>query len=275
MGTMGTDTVRCGPTLRLPWANPSLPFTYRRLLAMNRSITAGLLLITLLGLGACDRATTSLDTPPTESMAEAPNPPEEAETGTESPSVPEEAVAEDYTVIPGQRVGQVTASTSRQQLAELYGEANLTDTEIQMGEGFTEPGTVVSFGNQPQFAVVWLDASRSRPLMAKDFNPDWKTPEGIGMGTPYTTLQTQLGSFQLYGFGWDYGGTLSLEGSQLDQYYGELLLRVDPSEASIEANREAFEASMGERLIPSTDPNLAQLDISVTDMMVYLNDPLE
>jgi hypothetical protein len=247
---------------------------------MNRSITAGLLLITLLGLGACDRTTTSLDTPPTETMAEAPNASEETETGAKAPStaqdaVAEDAVAEDYVVIPGQRVGQVTASTSRQQLAELYGEANLTDTEIQMGEGFTEPGTVVSFGNQPQFAVVWLDASRSRPLMARDFNPEWKTPEGIGVGTPYTTLQTQLGSFQIYGFGWDYGGTLSLEGSQLDQYYGELLLRVDPSEASIEANREAFEASMGERLIPSTDPNLAQLDISVADMMVYLNDPLE
>ncbi len=252
---------------------------------MIRSITAGLLLITLLGLGACDRTTTSLNTPPTKTMTEAPSAPEETETGAKAPSnandavaedaVAEDAVAEDAVVIPGQRVGQVTASTSRQQLAELYGEANLTDTEIQMGEGFTEPGTVVSFGNQPQFAVVWLDASRSRPLMAKDFNPDWKTPEGIGVGTPYTTLQTQLGSFQLYGFGWDYGGTLSLEGSQLDRYYGELLLRVDPSEASIEANREAFEASMGERLIPSTDPNLAQLDISVTDMMVYLNDPLE
>lgn len=242
---------------------------------MNRSITAGLLLITLLGLGACDRATTSLDTAPAETMVDAPNTPEEAETGTESPNAPEEAVAEDYTVIPGQRVGQVTASTSRQQLADIYGEANLTDTEIYVGEGFTEPGTVVSFGNQPQFAVVWIDASRSRPLMAKDFNPAWKTPEGIGVGTPYTTLQTQLGSFQVYGFGWDYGGTLSLEGSQLDQYYGELLLRVDPSEESIDAHQEAFQASMGDRLIPSTDPNLAQLDIRVVDMMVYLNDPVE
>lgn len=256
---------------------------------MNRSLTAGLLLITLLGVGACDRTTTSLDTAPAETVT-APNAPEEtpekaeAETATDAPkdtadSAPEdsaaEVVAEDYTVIPGQRVGQVTDSTSRQQLAELYGEANLTDTDIQMGEGFTEPGTIVSFGNEPQFAVVWLDASRSRPLMARNFNPDWKTPEGIGVGTSYATLQTQLGNFQIYGFAWDYGGTLSLEGSQLDQYYGELLLRVEPSEASIDANPEAYQASMGDRLIPSTDPNLAQLDISVVDMMVYLNDPIE
>jgi hypothetical protein len=245
---------------------------------MNRPIVASLLLLTLLGLGACnDTAATKVDSPNT--MVEAPNPSEavakDASDAVAEEAVAEEAVAEDYTVVPGQRVGQVTPNTSRQQLAEIYGEANLTDTEVHVGEGFMEPGTVVSFGNQPQFAVVWLDDSRSRPLMAKDFSPDWKTPEGIGVGTPYATLQQQLGSFQLYGFGWDYGGTISLEDSQLDQYYGLLLLRLEPSATAMEDNPEATQATMGERLIPSTDPNLAQLDISVSSMMVYLNEPIE
>lgn len=228
---------------------------------MNRSITAGVLLLTLLGLGACNGAVPPNAATPNETVIEAPS--------------AAEAVAEDYIVVPGQRVGQVTATTSRQQLAAIYGEANLQDTDVHVGEGFTEPGTIVSFGNQPQFAVLWLDDSRSRPLMAKDFSPDWKTPEGIGVGTPYATLQQQLGSFQLYGFGWDYGGTLSLEGSQLDQYYGLLLLRVQPTEAAMEANPDAAQATMGDRLIPSTDPNLTQLDLSVSGMMVYLNDPVE
>lgn len=237
---------------------------------MNRATTAGLLLLTLLGLGACNSTTAIPETRPTETV-------DNANASDPDAAVPDSSSlrAEDYRVVPGQRVGQVTATTSRQQLAEIYGEANLRDVDVPVGEGFTEPGTQVSFGNEPQFSVVWLDASRSRPLMAKDFSADWQTPEGIGVGTSYATLQQRLGNFQIYGFAWDYGGTLSLEGSQLDSYYGLLLLRVEPSNASIEANPEAFQASMGDRLIPSTDPNLAQLDISVSAMMVYLNAPVD
>jgi hypothetical protein len=250
----------------------SLPLIYPGR-PMNRSFATSLLLLTLLGLGACTQTTTVPSTPtmtPTpDAQGPETTPPETATDGAET------MVTEDYTVLAGQRVGQVTTTTSRQQLADLYGEDNLEDTEVPVGEGFTEPGTVVSFDNQPQFTVVWLDAGRSRPLMAKDFNPTWQTPEGIGVGTPYATLQQQLGPFQLYGFGWDYGGTLSLEGSQLDAYYGLLLLRVEPSQASIDANPEAFQTTSGDRLLPSTDPNLAQLDIQVSDMMVYLNEPME
>lgn len=236
---------------------------------MNRPIVASLLLLTLLGLGACnDTAAPNVDTPDPPTVEA----PDTAGSGAANNS---DAVAEDYTVVPGRRVGQVTSSTSRQQLAAIYGEANLQDTEVHVGEGFMEPGTIVSLGNQPQFAVVWLDDSRSRPLMARDFSPNWKTPEGLGVGTPYATLQQTLGPFQLYGFGWDYGGTISLEGSQLDQYYGLLLLRLDPSETAMENHPEALQATMGDRLISSTDPNLAQLDIHVSGMVVYLNAPAE
>ncbi|QQE63385.1 hypothetical protein GFS31_00500 [Leptolyngbya sp. BL0902] len=241
---------------------------------MNRPTIASLLLLTLLGLGACNRPEATLT--PTDSSSEAASPTTVTTPAETAPAVaPGTRVAQDHILVPGQQVGQVTASTSRQQLADLYGEANLQDTEVHMGEGFMEPGTVVSIDNQPQFTVVWLDASRSRPLMARAFAPDWQISEGIGIGTPYATLQQALGNFQIYGFGWDYGGTLSLEGSQLDLYYGLLLLRAEPSQASIDAHPDAFQATLGDRLIPSTDPNLAQLDLRVTDMVVYLNEPME
>lgn len=243
---------------------------------MDRPLATSLVWLTLLGLGACNPApvtptpTPTITTPTTDPQVPETIPPDEGSTDSSEPTI-----TEDYTVLPGRRVGQVTASTSRQQLADLYGEANLQDTDVPVGEGFTEPGTVVSIDNQPQFTVVWLDGSRSRPLMAKDFSPTWQTPEGIGVDTPYATLQQQLGTFQIYGFGWDYGGTLSLEGSQLDAYYGLLLLRAEPSPAAMEAHPEAAQATAGDRLLPSTDPNLAQLDLRISAMIVYLNEPLE
>lgn len=236
---------------------------------MKRPLLIGTLVFALAGLAACDRPT-AIEPPPAPPTTTAPEP---------APTAPSTSVdpqpAADTVIIPGERVGQVTATTSRQDLADLYGEAVLDDTDIPMGEGFTDPGTIVNLGPDRQFTVVWLDANRSQPLMARDFGAAWKTPEGIGVGTSYAELQRVLGEFELYGFAWDYGGTLSLEGTNLDQYYGELLLRVNPSDAAAEAHPTEFQAVMGDRLFPSTDPNFAPLDISVDSMMVYLNDPVD
>jgi hypothetical protein len=50
----------------------------------------------------------------------------------------------DTMIVPGDRVGPITRDTSRDRLVELFGEAALTDTEVAVGEGFTESGTVVA-----------------------------------------------------------------------------------------------------------------------------------
>lgn len=197
--------------------------------------------------------------------------------GSSLPFVTETSAANDpstdYNLVPGQRVGPVTATTSRTQLAQIYGEAALRDESVPVGEGFTEPGTVVSPGTDQQFTIVWLDKQRRRPLLAKDFGPDWKTPEGIGLGMTYADLQQVLGRFQVYGFEWDYGGSVSLQGSHLEAYYGELILRLSADKSAIAQHPQAYLAVMGDRLFPSDDPNLAVLDLTVTSMLVYLNEP--
>jgi hypothetical protein len=177
----------------------------------------------------------------------------------------------DQTILPGQRVGPVTSDTSREELAHIYGEDSLQDQPIAMGEGTTEPGTLVDLGPDRQFAIVWRDQSQTQPLLAKDFGNGWQTPEGLGVGVPYATVKSVLGNFQLYGFAWDYEGSLVLEGSNLDQYYGDLLLRVRPSEAAVKAHPNAYQAVTGDVLYPGDDPNLEPLDIQIYEMTVYLN----
>lgn len=181
----------------------------------------------------------------------------------------------DHSLVPGQRVGPVTATTSRSQLAQLYGEAVLQDAMVPVGEGFTEPGTIVNPGTDQQFTIIWLDQQRRRPLLAKDFGAAWKTPEGIGLGMAYGDLRQVLGQFQVYGFEWDYGGSVSLQGSRLESYYGKLILRLTASKTAIAQHPRAYQAVMGDRLFPSDDPNLAVLDLTVTSMLVYLNQPGE
>jgi hypothetical protein len=239
----------------------------------SRLITSHLLLLALFGLAACGGPTATENSSDSLSSGEAieepatkPEPPNEA-----NPSESAEQTVADQIIIPGERVGPVTAETSREELAEIYGEDKLEDQAIAMGEGTTESGTMVNLGLDQQFAIVWRDNSQSEPLLAKDFGPAWQTPEGLGVGVPYSMVKSVLGDFKLYGFAWDYEGSLVLEGSNLDKYYGDLLLRVRPSQESVEAHPKEYQAVMGDALFAGDDPNLEPLDIQVYEMTVYLN----
>jgi hypothetical protein len=197
--------------------------------------------------------------------------PLEPTTAAESPAAAAPSAPNEYAdrlVIPGKRVGPVTAQTSRADLASFYGEAALSDRPVSLGEGTTELGTVVNAGTDHQFAVVWADDAQSRPRLIKDFGQAWQIPEGLGVGAPYAAVQTVLGDFDLYGFAWDYGGTIVLEDTALAQYDDILWLRLAPSDAAIAAHLEAYEATMGDGIFASSDPNLGVLDLSVYEMVV-------
>ncbi|MBE9137552.1 hypothetical protein IQ254_10065 [Nodosilinea sp. LEGE 07088] len=189
--------------------------------------------------------------------------------GTSSPDLPAEAT--DWLVVPGQRVGPITAQTTRADLAAIYGEAALTDGPIPVGEGFTEPGTVVSPDPSHRFTVVWADTAQTRPQLVRDFGPAWQTPEGLGVGVPYSTLKAALGNFGIYGFEWDYGGTVVLADSQLAQYQDLLWLRMAPAEAAIAEHSAAYEALLGDQVFASGNPNLELLNLEVIDMVVSLD----
>ncbi|WP_052051058.1 hypothetical protein [Leptolyngbya sp. KIOST-1] len=213
------------------------------------------LLLLLLPLASCHWFVVSESLPPE------PSPPEQ------SAPVPPHV---DTLVIPGQRVGPVVATTSRAELAEIYGEAALADGSIAMGEGTTEAGTVVTPGPDQQFSVIWQDASQTRPQLIKDFGPAWQTPEGLGVGVPYSEVESALGEFQLYGFAWDYGGTVMLAGSHLERYEGYLLLRLKPADTALDRHPEAYQSMMGDQLFASDNPLLDQLEVAVGEMVVYL-----
>jgi hypothetical protein len=234
---------------------------------MPRLLPFALLMVALTATTGCivPQTTSEPRDPPATTE---PTPPPSAE--VEPPSdAPDQGVTR--VVIPGDRVGPVTATTSRADLVNLYGEAALEDAPIAMGEGFTEPGTIVNADSEWQFAVVWHDDSQAQPLLVKDFGPAWLTPEGLGVGVPYSTLETVLGNFQLYGFAWDYGGTVMLEDSNLDQYNGYLLLRVSPSQEAMTTHVGDYQAVMGDELFASSNAHFQPLELSVYEMVVYFD----
>jgi hypothetical protein len=186
------------------------------------------------------------------------------------PSVAQAAAIETV-VVPGERVGPVTKSTTRQDLARLFGNAALADKEIPGAEGEVQPGTVVNLRAGRSFTVLWGNPQRTEAVAVTNLGSAWKTPEGIGVGTSFRELQQRLGEFKLYGFDWDYGGTVVLEGSQLANYDGKLLLQVAPAQDAAMRSPREYRAVTGDQLFSSTNPNFSSLGITVDQMSVYLS----
>lgn len=178
----------------------------------------------------------------------------------------------DTLVIPGERVGPVTKNTTRQQLTQLFGASRLQDKTIFGPEGIGEfAATRVNLGKDRSFTIVWGDEKRTKPATIRDFGSDWKTPQGIGIGTSLAELRKQLGEFKLYGLAWDYSGTILLENTKLSNYKGKLILQVAATPDAAKKFPRQYQAVMGDGTFSSSNPNWQPLGIQVQQMIVYLD----
>lgn len=175
----------------------------------------------------------------------------------------------DTTIVPGDRVGAVTATTTYDDLVALYGVDSLEPVEVHLGEGMVAPGTRVNQGAQ-SFSVVWTDESRTAVQSVRDFGVAWQVDPGIGVGTSLSELREKLGEFELYGFGWDYGGTMILDGTVLEPYKENLILRLG-STVENAGLTEQYQSVMGEQLFPSDTPAFQEMELAVREMIVRLN----
>lgn len=193
-----------------------------------------------------------------------------APTQTTTAEATNSAALPDTLVIPGKRVGSVTSNTSRQQLTKLFGEKRLSDEQVQMGEGFTQPGTRVNLGPERSFTIVWADSNRLSAEEVRNLGSDWQTPQGIGVGTTFAKLQEQLGLFEIYGFAWDYGGTVLLQGTKLAEYEQLLILRLQAAPDAAQKSPEDYQAVLGDGTFSSSNPHMGKLNIKVEEVIVRL-----
>ncbi|GAB4149823.1 MAG: hypothetical protein Fur0046_28590 [Cyanobacteria bacterium J069] len=194
-------------------------------------------------------------------------------TGTDDGAIAQAPAATlDTTIIPGERFGPVTENTTRQDLATQFGESNLEDRNIGMGEGETELGTVVNLGGERSFTVIWGNSERTEAAAVMNPGSAWRTPEGIGVGTSFAELQQKLGPFKFYGFDWDYGGTVLLEGTELRDYYGLLVMRLQMDDAVRTQANADYQALIGDDLFESSNPRAQNLNLTVGELLVSLRE---
>jgi hypothetical protein len=189
--------------------------------------------------------------------------------------------AGDWLIVPGVRAGEMTKKTSQRDLIEIYGKENVRESDIGLGEGFTEPGTIV-FPDEPvkTIRILWEDTLRStiREIRISGEKSLWKTEKGITIGTSLKTIEEiNKKPFILAGFGWDYegtilhcnGGTLNELGTETEQGIQSrtMILRLRPD--SISQQVGIYESVLGDREFPSDNPAMQKLNPTVYEMIIY------
>jgi hypothetical protein len=166
-------------------------------------------------------------------------------------------------------------------LRTLFGPDNVTSIDVDIGEGFSEPGASVYPDDPTQrLEILWRDDTRTavREVRLSGESTRWHTAEGISLGTTLKELEALNGfPFRLSGFAWDYGGTvvdcgrgrlraLGCNGDSGGRQNLSLLLRLHPSD---DARRmpDYYEV-LGEREFSSGHPAMQALNPGVYQIIV-------
>ncbi|MEH2438752.1 hypothetical protein [Nostoc sp.] len=178
----------------------------------------------------------------------------------------------DTLIVPGERVGPITRTTTKKDLVKFFGASHLVDKTISGAEGIGSfAATQLNLNQGRSLLVVWSDNTRTKPLDIRNLGSAWKTREGIGIGTPLSELRKKLGNFKLYGLAWDYGGTILLDSSKLARYQGKVILRVDAAPNAYEKFANDYQAVSGDSTFSSSDRHWKPLGIRLAEIIVVLN----
>ncbi|MBE9206477.1 hypothetical protein IQ244_08105 [Nostoc sp. LEGE 06077] len=187
-------------------------------------------------------------------------------------TVAQSQLLKDTLIVPGERVGPITPTTSKKDLVKLFGTSWLVDKTISGAEGIGSfAATQLNLGRERSLLIVWSDKTRTKPLDVRNLGTAWKTREGIGISTPWSELRQKLGNFKLYGLGWDYSGTILLDSSRLSRYQGKLILQVDAAPNADQKYPNHYRAVLGDSTFSSSNPHWKPLRMRVSQMIVVLN----
>jgi hypothetical protein len=196
----------------------------------------------------------------------------------------------DWTLVPGVRVGPIEAGTVRADLPRYFAREAVEDDEIELDEGMLQPATLIYKSDPSQSLAISWDAKGPQAHPRQIFvchglrrgQCRWRISGGIQFGARLTQLESMNGKpFTVSGFGFNYGGNvLSWDGGKLEALDcgGRVVLTLDgerssPARYAVPMTSEEVHAVRGDRAISSGTPAMRKLNPSVVGILFQFPRP--
>ncbi len=175
--------------------------------------------------------------------------------------------------IPGKSVGKIDSSATEASLIAEYGKDEVLRDSISLGEGEYTIGTRLFPNTKNEISILWRDAQKMEQpdnITIRNGSSDWKTKQGVCVGMTLDELhKLNQGNFELYGFGWDYAGTIAdWNGGKLGENHVigvQFRLQLLPT---AEYNDPKFAEILGSKTFPSDNKLFAEMELQIEKMTI-------
>lgn len=172
--------------------------------------------------------------------------------------------------------------SDEKELIEKYGKENVKYDTIWGAEGEFTMGTVLFPKTNDEVDITWND-SLNRNLTAATIKANydtktdkiitatnWKTRDAITLGTTLEEILKLNGKdFTLYGFGWDYGGSVnSWEKGKLEPK-GISIIFGESNEGQRDLTEDEYTSILGDGEFTSANPLIRKYNPVVLQLSVY------
>ena len=195
------------------------------------------------------------------------------------------ALENDWLIVPGQRVGPITAQTTRAQLDQLFGKENVEDGSFQ-GEDLDAATVIYGNDRSAALAVTWdrEHVATIHICFGTQTGPcRWRTASGIRIGLPIRELTKLNGkAFQMAGFGFDgQGAVTSWRKGALEEdaaACGHLLVRLLPEATLADRNfskeeETDYKGLQGDKNFSSSTVPMLELNPRVASLEMVFTGP--
>ena len=165
--------------------------------------------------------------------------------------------------------GPFARNSSHAKLVQTFGQQNVREGSIYLGEGESSPGSIIYPNDlRIKIEITWKDTVKFEKINWLYIRKDskWRLGNGMRIGSSLDEVERLNGKpFKLSGFGWDYSGAVrSWQDGFLDTGLGDCTIsaRFDPAENLLP---QVTKKILGDREILSSNS-----DMQATRPAIYL-----
>jgi hypothetical protein len=176
---------------------------------------------------------------------------------------------------PGKRVGPVSWQTTYEDLVYHFGQVNVSDTRIPIGDGQFEKGTQLFAGDPGRQILIQWAIYKIKPKAILVGGTKWRTRSGFGPGVSLAKLVELNGApISFAGFEWEHAGFITdWQGGNLsktDALREELLVYLSANQPYLP---DDYKKLVGDVEFSSDLPEADRVNMKVSSMTIYVKEP--